>query len=68
MEAFHGILEKECLQRHEFLTYQEAYETVTNYLLFYNQRRIHGSLYNLSPAEFMEAFTLQRVKPFVVKV
>ncbi|MFM1653775.1 IS3 family transposase [Brevibacillus sp. B_LB10_24] len=43
IEAFHSVLVKECLQRNEFQNYQEAYETVTNYLLFYNQRRIHGS-------------------------
>jgi putative transposase len=68
IEAFHSILEKECLERHEFESYQQAYETVTNYLLFYNQRRIHGSLYDLSPVEFRQALEQQRVKPFVVKV
>ncbi|WP_415783146.1 transposase, partial [Brevibacillus invocatus] len=55
IESFHSVLEKECLQRNEFQNYQEAYESVTNYLLFYNQRRIHGSLYDLSPVEFGEA-------------
>ncbi|ASJ55945.1 transposase [Brevibacillus formosus] len=68
IEAFHSILEKECLTRHEFESYQQAYETVTNYLLFYNERRIHGSLYDLSPVEFTQAVEKQRVKPFVVKV
>lgn len=32
IEAFHSILEKECLERHEFESYRQAYETVTNYL------------------------------------
>ncbi|WP_289143114.1 integrase core domain-containing protein, partial [uncultured Brevibacillus sp.] len=68
IEAFHSILEKECLERHEFESYQQAYETVTNYLLFYNERRIHGSLYDLSPVEFRQAVEQQRVKPFIVKV
>ncbi|MGK8612929.1 IS3 family transposase [Streptococcus pneumoniae] len=68
MESFHSVLEKECLQRNEFQSYQEAYEIVTNYLLFYNQRRIHGSLYDLSPVEFGKAFALQLITPFVVKV
>ncbi len=27
IEAFHSILEKECLERHEFESYQQAYET-----------------------------------------
>ncbi|QQE73200.1 IS3 family transposase [Brevibacillus composti] len=56
------------MQRNEFQSYQEAYEIVTNYLLFYNQRRIHGSLYDLSPVEFGKAFALQLITPFVVKV
>ncbi|ELK38835.1 IS3 family transposase [Escherichia coli] len=68
IESFHSVLEKECLQRNEFQSYQEAYEIVTNYLLFYNQRRIHGSLYDLSPVEFGKAFALQLITPFVVKV
>ena len=59
IEAFHSILEKECLERHEFESYRQAYETVTNYLLFYNQRRIHGSLYDLSPVEFKQALEQQ---------
>ncbi|MGE7270171.1 IS3 family transposase [Brevibacillus panacihumi] len=69
MESYHSVLEKECLQRNEYENYQEAYENVTIYLLLYNQHRIHGSLYDLSPVEFFgKAFSLQRVKPFVIKV
>ncbi|WP_179233063.1 IS3 family transposase [Paenibacillus rigui] len=38
-------MEAECLQRDEFGSYQEAYEVVTNYIRFYNERRMHGNLY-----------------------
>lgn len=68
IESFHAILERERLTKQEFSTYQEAYETVTEFIEFYNQRRIHGSLYNLSPAEFRQAIQDKRVKPFIVKV
>lgn len=67
IEAFHAILEQDCLNKHEFESFQDAYKTVTEYYLFYNQRRIHGSLYDLSPYEFMEAIHQQTVKAFVVK-
>ncbi len=52
VEAFHAILEQECLSRHEFES----------------QRRIHGSLYDLSPQEFHQAARQQTVKPLVIKV
>ncbi|MFC7441555.1 IS3 family transposase, partial [Laceyella putida] len=33
-------------------TYGEAYEAVTEYISFYNERRIHSSLQDLTPNEF----------------
>jgi putative transposase len=68
IEAFHAILEQDCLSRHEFESYQDAYHIVSDYLLFYNQRRIHGSLHDLSPAEFLLAVSQRKVKPLVIKV
>nr|WP_281282535.1 integrase core domain-containing protein [Paenibacillus piri] len=68
IEAFHAILEKDCLSRHEFESYQDAYQIVSDYILFYNQRRIHGSLYDLSPAQFVQAVQQQNVPPLVIKV
>jgi putative transposase len=44
IESFHSLLQRERLERNEFMTYQAAYKTVTDYIQFYNQRRIHGSL------------------------
>ncbi|WP_414647990.1 hypothetical protein [Desulfitobacterium sp.] len=35
---------------------------------FYNKRRIHSSLYDLSPTEFRNCLAKGRVKPFVVKL
>lgn len=52
IEAFHRLLQDECLSRFEFKSYKEAYEAVTEYIRFYNERRIHSSLRDLSPNEF----------------
>ncbi|MCY9669525.1 IS3 family transposase [Paenibacillus alginolyticus] len=64
----HAILEKDCLSRHEFESYQDAYQIVSDYILFYNQRRIHGSLYDLSPTQFVQAIQQQNVPPLIIKV
>ncbi|AQS58432.1 transposase [Desulforamulus ferrireducens] len=68
IESFHSILERECFSRHEFRSYQEAYKKVREFMEFYNQSRIHGSLYDLSPFEFNQQMTAGEIKPFVVKV
>lgn len=68
IESFHAILERDCLSRHELASYQDAYQIVTEYIDFYNKRRLHGSLYDLSPSEFIDQLTTGQVKPFIVKV
>jgi putative transposase len=62
------VLEAECLSRHEFSSYQEAYQFVIEYIGFYNERRIHGSLYDYAPCEFRKMLVAGQVKPFIVKV
>lgn len=68
IESFHANLERDCLSRHEFTSYQHAYQTVSEYMQFYNQRRLHSSLYDLSPLQFIEQLAAGKVKPFIVKV
>ncbi|MED4600046.1 IS3 family transposase [Paenibacillus validus] len=52
IEAFHRILQDECLSKHEFETYAEAYEEVAKFIRFYNETRIHSGIHFLSPHEF----------------
>ncbi|SHH32066.1 Integrase core domain-containing protein, partial [Thermosyntropha lipolytica DSM 11003] len=54
IEAFHSILEEECYICNEFINFREAYEIISQYLEYYNHRRIHGSLGYLTPAEYHE--------------
>lgn len=56
IESFHSVLERELLQGVEFQTFEEAFYVVKQYIDFYNQRRIHGSLKYLSPAKFNQAW------------
>ncbi|MBO9131534.1 IS3 family transposase [Bacillus sp. 165] len=54
IEAFHSILEEECFRRNVFDTYGEAYQIVSEFIHFYNERRIHSSIGYRSPTEFYE--------------
>lgn len=68
IESFHAILELECYQRYEFESYQQAYEIVSGYIHNYNHNRIHGSIYDMSPYEYMDAIKNGSVKPKSIKV
>jgi len=49
IESFHATLKRDCLGRHIIGTYQEGYKIISDYIDFYNHRRIHGSLNDQSP-------------------
>jgi putative transposase len=68
IESFHAILESECYQRHEFESYPQSYEIVSGFIHNYNCNRIHGSIYDMSPYEYMEAIRQGNVKPQIIKV
>ncbi|SHK87857.1 Integrase core domain-containing protein, partial [Alkalithermobacter thermoalcaliphilus JW-YL-7 = DSM 7308] len=68
IEAFHRLLEDECLSRSEFNSYAEAYEAVSEYIKFYNKTRIHSSLGYISPTEFYYKTLEGTAKSLVVKL
>lgn len=66
IESFHSTLERECFRRHIFMTFDEAYAALDRYMDFYNNRRIHTSLYGYSPAEFAEKLKNNEVRAFKI--
>lgn len=64
IESFHRLLQDECLARYDFETYSEAYEAVTEFIHFYNERRIHSSIRDLSPSQFYEK---NQTKPIPIR-
>jgi len=63
IEAFHSILEDECYSRHQFASYAEAYEQISWYMDYYNNRRRHGSLNNMAPQKYYQAIVSNSIKP-----
>lgn len=68
IESFHAILEAECYQRYEFESYQQSFEVVSRFIHNYNHNRIHGSIYDMSPYEYMDAIRQADVEPKKIKV
>jgi len=68
IESFHSILEKDCYARNEFISYTDAHKIVTEFLDFYVNRFLHGSLDDMPPARFHEMVVNMGVMPFTVNV
>ncbi|WP_231633368.1 IS3 family transposase [Numidum massiliense] len=68
IEAFHRIVEDECFNKYSFETYEEAYRTVIGFMDFYNNRRIHGSIGDMSPAQFFHAHQTSSLRTKAVRL
>jgi hypothetical protein len=51
IEAYHGILKKEVFQRFEYSTFGEIEKILKDYVVFYNNERLHGLLGRITPME-----------------
>jgi putative transposase len=68
IESFHSVLERECYRRNEFRSFEEAFKEVDRYISFYNKKRLHGSLDDLSPQEFAKRYAKGEIKQIEIAV
>lgn len=54
VESFHATLERDLLSKTTFDTFDDAFSAVDRYIDFYNNRRMHGSLKQRSPVNFLK--------------
>ena len=66
IESFNSIMEKELLWVRYFKDFSDVYAAMINFIEFYNNRRLHGSLGDLSPQMFIEGLKLGKITPQVV--
>jgi len=59
IEAYHSILQSEVVERFELSSYYEAKIIMTNYVEFYNTKRIHGSLNMKTPQSVWDTWHSQ---------
>lgn len=53
VESFNSIIETEFFQVRYFNDFTDAYEQAVDFMSFYNEKRLHGSLNMLPPNEFI---------------
>lgn len=68
IESFHRILEDECFKINEFQTYAEAYKIVNEFMIFYNERRLHSSLNYMPPKEFYTLYLREHLDKICIKI
>lgn len=52
IEAFHSNLERDLFSKETFEAFEEAFHAVDQYMDFYNNRRMHGSLKRMAPLAY----------------
>lgn len=56
IEAYHSILQTEVVERFEFESYYEAKQTISAYVDFYNNRRIHSGIDYKTPQQMWDDY------------
>ena len=62
IESFNGSFRDECLNIHWFLSMEDAYEKISNWVNEYNNFRSHSSLNDITPAEFVDNYLKSQSK------
>ena len=68
IEAFFSLYEVEFLQTRYFRTFREAFEKTMEFIDFYHNRRLHGSLFHFPPVEFKERHKKGHFQDFSVSL
>ena len=54
IERFHRTVHQECLQKKSLINLEDARRQVAEFIEFYNTKRLHSSLYYLTPDDYVE--------------
>lgn len=68
IEAFHRILEDDCLSINEFESYTGAYMSIVDFMDFYCNIRIHSSIGYIPPVEYYQGVLEDNIEPSIVRV
>ena len=61
LERFHRSLGEECLKKRSLLDIEDARKIIADYVKFYNEKRLHNSLYYLTPKDVLEGRTQKKL-------
>jgi transposase InsO family protein len=62
LERFHGTIKSEEIRRNSYLDIDDARARIKTYIQHYNTRRLHSSIYYLTPQDVLEARIDERLR------
>jgi Transposase and inactivated derivatives len=62
IERFHESLNYECLRKRSLVDLEDARRQIAEYIDYYNTKRLHSSLYYLTPEDFLNGRIDERLK------
>lgn len=62
IESFHKIIKRECIRKKSLLGLDDARKIIDQYVEEYNCRRLHSSIYYLTPMDVLEGRMATRLK------
>lgn len=60
-ERFHRTVSEECLQTSRFINLEDARRLIAKYIEYYNTKRLHSSLYYITPEDFLAGRVSERL-------
>jgi putative transposase len=62
MERFYSTIKSEAIRRQSYLSIDDARRQIDRYITYYNEKRLHSSIYYLPPDEMFEGKLGKRLK------
>jgi transposase InsO family protein len=62
VERWHGTITQECLRQRSFINLDDARRQIAQYIEIYNTKRLHSSLFYLTPEEVLTGKTSERIE------
>ncbi len=62
IERFHRTIHDECLVRKSLINLEDARRQIKSYIEYYNTKRLHSSLFYLTPEDFVKGRVDERIK------
>jgi putative transposase len=62
MERFYGTIKSEAIRRQSYLSIEDARNQIERYIKYYNEKRLHSSIYYLTPKDVFEENMEKKLK------
>jgi transposase InsO family protein len=62
IERFHRSIEDECIRKKSMISMKDAVNIMASYIEYYNNERLHSSLYFLTPKDYIEGTADDKLK------